>query len=229
MDGFITRESIKEYEEVLEKVVAQANKDYAENFTGDIFDCDAFCQLFHGISGVEIYHGATKGVLVIKDNNDVVFKCPFGRLTKINCCGSEEDVNFSYDYCELEWKNFIKSRNEFVDRFFAEVHYLKTCVIGNIALDFYVQEKARSFELYGSSGEWNDKTLDLASDHISNAYNLYDVSVDWVADFIAYYDEADFHILDDFLCNYDINDIHDGNIGYVGERPVIFDYSGYFD
>lgn len=229
MSNFDTRESMKIYEEKLEKIIAQANEDYANNYEYDIFDCDAFCKLFADIRGIELFHGATKGVISINGEDDVIFKCPFGKMTKINCCGSEENVDFTYDYCELEWKNYIKSRNEFVNIFFAEVRYLKTYVIGNIVLDFYIQEKARSFEMYGSSGEWDDQTLNSASDWISKAYNLYDVAVDWVADFLAYYSEEDFANLDDFLCDHDINDIHDGNIGYVGDRPVIFDYSGYYD
>ena len=35
--------------------------------------------------------------------------------------------------------------------------------------------------------------------------------------------------LDRFIDTYGINDLHTSNVGYIGNRPVLIDYSGYFE
>ena len=44
-----------------------------------------------------------------------------------------------------------------------------------------------------------------------------------------YYGEEKFEIILNFLNENGINDLHNGNWGFIGERPVIFDYSGFHE
>lgn len=44
-----------------------------------------------------------------------------------------------------------------------------------------------------------------------------------------YYGEEKFETILNFLNENRINDLHNGNWGFIGERPVIFDYSGFHE
>jgi hypothetical protein len=46
------------------------------------------------------------------------------------------------------------------------------------------------------------------------------------AAFIADYGTEDYNRLTDFLYDWDINDIHLGNVGEINNRIVIIDYAG---
>lgn len=49
----------------------------------------------------------------------------------------------------------------------------------------------------------------------------------FMADCASWYGEEKLKRMLEFCWLYDINDLHTSNVGYIGERPVIFDYSGY--
>lgn len=46
-------------------------------------------------------------------------------------------------------------------------------------------------------------------------------------EFIHEYGEEAYHTITDFLYNENVNDIHFGNVGNIGDRYVIIDYAGY--
>ena len=224
-----TEQMKKVYIVMLDNLLKNADVEYAKNITDPYLTADSFYRLIRPIENIERYNGATKGVIIMPDV-PVAFKCPFGKQTKINCFGSEEDIEFCCDYCAEECKNYKKSEEEGIAFFFAETTFLTTFEIGNIVLDVYIQELARPFEDYGSTTSFSEERIDKACSCLNSfESSLYDVDPAWMADFIDSYGEIDANILDVFLTDHAINDIHNGNIGYVDGRPVIFDYSGYYD
>jgi hypothetical protein len=51
----------------------------------------------------------------------------------------------------------------------------------------------------------------------------------WILNFIKLYGEKEFLRLCLFLEEEGINDLHEKNVGYIDGRPVLFDYSGYYE
>ena len=51
----------------------------------------------------------------------------------------------------------------------------------------------------------------------------------WLADVLAYFGEKIFNKLIEFIQYMEINDLHNGNIGYINLKPVLMDYSGWND
>ena len=51
----------------------------------------------------------------------------------------------------------------------------------------------------------------------------------WLSDALDYFGEKIFYGLLSFLDDYSIGDLHDANIGYIGMRPVLVDYSSFND
>ena len=56
-----------------------------------------------------------------------------------------------------------------------------------------------------------------------------EVSSFWVHEFLEVYGEDTFEEFTNFLTCFGINDLHSGNVGYWNNKPVIFDYSGYYE
>ena len=56
---------------------------------------------------------------------------------------------------------------------------------------------------------------------------FYIFNMEWLSDAFHFYGEKIFHKLLEFIRTVGINDLHDGNIGYIGNRPVLVDYSSF--
>ena len=65
---------------------------------------------------------------------------------------------------------------------------------------------------------------DTISDTIDEADSCCEF-MNWLIPYYANSEKAD--ELFEFLNESDINDLHSGNIGYIGNRLVLIDYSGY--
>lgn len=176
--------------------------------------------------------GATKGVLIFKQLGFVI-KIPFCRNTEecyynsnysdYECCYfTGADADNGWDYCEAEANKYERAEEEGVAECFA-----KTKKIGDIdGYPIYIQELA---EIY--------KSIDYQSSHteedsrqvssICNSNNFYMFNIEWLSDAFHYYGEKMFHKLLEFIRTVGINDLHDGNIGYIGNRPVLVDYSSF--
>jgi lantibiotic modifying enzyme len=50
---------------------------------------------------------------------------------------------------------------------------------------------------------------------------------EWLADAFEYYGLKTFNKLMNFIYEYNITDLHTDNIGYIGTRPVILDFSDF--
>lgn len=142
-------------------------------------------------------------------------------------------------YCVKEYENYSLVANEGLEMFVANIERL-TEYEGFI---FYVMERAECdyeetcttmqnylVEQAIADGEY-DGDRDVAYDDL-----YWTGDSDRVDAFLeAYYNAESNHVatmwgLFSTLCSkHKINDIHAGNIGRIGERWVLVDYSGYFD
>lgn len=152
----------------------------------------------------EIYSGACKGVIVF-DAADYVIKFDY--------CGSES-------YCEIEANNYKYAVEAGLAHYFAETRFL-TKVDG---ITFTIQERCvcNEDEVYDSLHKYVEETdcCDLSEDDVWSEVDeiCEDGRVHYIFD-----DEA----LNSFISRNYINDLHQGNFGFVNGRLVIIDFSGF--
>lgn len=177
------------------------------------------------LSSCEIASGMTKYVIIPDDLNWVI-KLPiqvrpeqYRReefLTKFN----------AYDYCDLETRNFAYAEEKGVTVFFAESYFLSLYK----GIRIYIQRKAECDEQ-----EFDDRLKKYASHYVSETCNK-DVFDEVVSDYVLNMDESKSleavfgnvpTELYDLIEERNVNDLHCGNYGFINEKPVIIDYSGY--
>jgi len=176
--------------------------------------------------------GATKGVLIFEQLGFVI-KIPFCRNSEdceynstygeYECCYfTGADTDNGWDYCEAEANKYERAEEEGLAQCFA-----KTKKIGDIdGYPIYIQELAdiyKSIDYQSSHTEEDSRQVSS----ICNSNNFYMFNIEWLSDAFHYYGEKMFHKLLEFIRTVGINDLHDGNIGYIGNRPVLVDYSSF--
>ena len=172
--------------------------------------------------------GATKGVLIFEQLGFVI-KIPF-------CCNSEDyddyyecynyftgaDTDNGWDYCEVEADKYQRAEEEGISMCFA-----KTEKIGEIdGYPIYMQELAsiyKNVDYQSSHTEEDSRQVNS----ICDSNNFYIFNIEWLSDAFHFYGEKIFHKLLEFIRTVGINDLHDGNIGYIENRPVLVDYSSF--
>ena len=92
-----------------------------------------------------------------------------------------------------------------------------------------MQEYATMFERGDSASSCHneedlEKVRSLCS---SNNYDCFNTI--WLSDVFNFFGEQLFYKLMNFIADCDIRDLHNGNIGYIGMRPVLVDYSSFND
>ena len=155
----------------------------------------------------DIYEGASKGVIVFEDADYVI---------KFDYYGSES-------YCKLEANNYADAVEAGLARYFAETRFV--CEIDGIT--FTVQEKCDCDEgaVYNSLGRYVRSTYEDEG----SEYDEHDIwsEVDCLFDEGRAYEMFEDAALAHFICSHYINDLHQGNFGFVGERLVMTDFSGF--
>lgn len=167
--------------------------------------------------------GASKAVF-ISLAHDYVIKIPF--------CGdedydTEEFYSFTcargyteWDYCDAESYIYNHLVPEHLKILFAETRFVTK--INDYPI--YIQPKCIPFDFDKfQSYESIQKTHEICSEQKLKCFNE-----NWLADV---YETYGAEILTDlllFIEEYNIQDLHNGNIGYTEEGyPIIFDYSGF--
>lgn len=183
-------------------------------------------------------NGVTKVALVF--DNYVLKSSITGYVTTADDEGNylEEDEiheTFDRDYCEIEYKVYRKAVATGVGKFFAE-----TISLGD---GVYMQEKydldfdhgiPEGMELTGlikqyydsehlvSWAEFHAESLGLLS--LYEAIQQNSLLFAWL---VTLYDYNDLAALSTFIEEYEINDLHEGNVGWFGHELKFIDYSGY--
>ena len=184
-------------------------------------------------SGVEWAAGVTKVVLFPR-GMEIVVKIPFmgegfsdGSFTFFE--GAFEPDG--WDYCKVESILFetAETEGEYLSDYFLETEYIGS-VHGH---PIYIQERGVTLD-DTKPNNWDEdqpKEQLIRNDEIRRFCNkrmLKCFNPTWIADFIDYYSEASFLVLERFLRNNDISDLHSENIGYsLAGVPVIIDYSSF--
>ena len=154
--------------------------------------------------------GASKVCIWHKDLDDWVIKV--GYTEKVAC-----------DYATLEYENYLRAVEEGFGAYFPTTIYL-----GEFGgRDFYLQEYADCDENKVSS-DWFERVKDQHDedgeeydpDHLWDELDCLD---DDEKAFLSFRDNA----FCTFLWDNGIGDLHEANFGYIGDRMVIVDFSGW--
>ena len=179
--------------------------------------------------------GVSKVAIIPKEKNYVIKIPYYGKYRKSNGIKCFDpyfsSISKSSDYCKSEEIIYNKAKANGLDTFFAEIEQ-----IGKIkSIPIYVQRKAVIFEdvYYPEDDEEENlneheisifKTITTKySDLVEDEY----LPLSWMKDFICSYGELAFDKLYNFLSDNNIQDLHSENIGYIRERPVLVDFSGF--
>ena len=179
--------------------------------------------------------GVSKVAIIPKEKNYVIKIPYYGVYRKSNGIKCFDpyfsSISKSSDYCKSEEIIYNKAKANGLDTFFAEIEQ-----IGKIkSIPIYVQRKAVIFEdvYYPEDDEEENlneheisifKTITTKySDLVEDEY----LPISWMKDFICSYGELAFDKLYNFLSDNNIQDLHSENIGYICERPVLVDFSGF--
>lgn len=180
---------------------------------------------FREIDNYTVDDGASKICIVFK-NLPYVIKWSMGYEDS----EAMEEVQFYKD-----------AERQHLERFFPQTQHLTT--IGEI--EFVIQEKvdfdahALSYNLdYKSYRTKYMKIVKTASPRIIDKVNkktreschgsyARDLDRLWVAMALVLYGKKAVKVLCEFIINHNINDLHNSNIGYLNDRPIILDFSGF--
>jgi len=195
--------------------------------------------------------GCSKGVIVFKELNFVIkipFYCeyyegeggyydsqdnwvegydgepsgsPFAGVQVEGYCHNNE-----WDYCETESIRYeVAEKNDMAD------HFARTWLLGEVrGWPIYAQTKACMF-LSAASCEirskrnYTQQERDVASK--AKKDNCIHLADEWVMDFISFWGVDRFSAFSCFLDEWEITDLHAGNLGYVNGIPCLVDYSSY--
>lgn len=165
--------------------------------------------------------GMTKDVLIFKAEG---FVLKFSKL---------EDE----DFCKLEYKNYLRAKAAGVEKILLPTTFFYK---NNFGITFYkqpifykCQDDLTRYErkILSHKSKYTQKVTQKRE---SKFYDLlddfFDTTIDdsWMVRAIQYYGYDFMRKVAKWTCENSINDLHEGNIGYIGNfRPVIFDYSGF--
>ena len=193
--------------------------------------------------------GASKVVLVFT-NSDYVVKIPFkgefcecdnydcenscnrgcscsrcSRRSVVESCdeftGARIGENeYSWDYCAAEQFFYERAIVAGVEEFF-----IKTIFIGEFnGHPIYLQEKV---EVYGYNSQ--TKSSEQSKEIFMKKFRCSEIqSADFGGLLVDCYGEERVNQLVEFLSEVGISDLHNSNVGICANRPVLFDYSGYY-
>jgi hypothetical protein len=132
------------------------------------------------------------------------------------------NANEGWDYCEAEVRYYDNAKESCIEDYFA-----KTWLIGTVhGHPIYAQARAEMFEGSTSTREYPKEKAKTVSDYCHDM-NYHCFNDWWLADFVDFFGMEALDKLQNFLENEGIEDLHDGNIGYVAGVPVLIDYAGY--
>lgn len=169
--------------------------------------------------------GASKLALIFK-NLSYVIKIPFSG----NYSEEEEYGDFcnagswgNWDYCEAEENIYQHAKTNGLEECFAKTERIATIN----GYPIYKQEYVTVYN-YGESSCHTQQDEEKINSFCEEE-DFYACEKNWLADVLAYFGETVFNKLVAFIRQEDINDLHNGNIGYIGLKPVLMDYSGWDD
>ena len=161
---------------------------------------------------LEIQYGATK-IVFIDLSDDYVLKVPMGKV----------------DFCAIEVENYTKISTKYPEyaKYLAECWYAGNFSTNDGEIPMYIMQRADidpdrvsdiSYKSYISNNPDDPDGYEYYWDESDIAYDcLYTIYGDVIS------------VLYEIFNEFDINDIHTSNIGFIAEdEPIIIDYSGFY-
>lgn len=200
-------------EEIIERVVSALQDVTIEE------SYDAVINLAKELGG-EFHQGATRMCIALP-HEDEVFKFPI----------FDSDCGYK-NYCEIEARNYEGAKSFGV----TDVLLPITCQIKNKnGFSVYTQPKY-SFSVHNAKNNWQyNKNISksfCSLDNNKQVQALYRKFFDsrlsyfWFEFVYLYYGKAFTRRLIDWTHKYKVNDLHNGNTGFLHGRPIILDYAG---
>ena len=190
--------------------------------------------------------GASK-LVILPFGEDFVIKIPFNGTY----CDDEIDYETGEVLSEGAWEHFTSEEYYSENMEFDGNYCGREADISDIATAEDLEECFAITECVGRCGDYLiykqaratailADILDEKSDSLSaeernsirdkcDSMGVYRFNVYWLNDFLEFFGEEILKQLDRFIDTYGINDLHTSNVGYIGNRPVLIDYSGYFE
>ena len=191
--------------------------------------------------------GASK-LVILPNDVDFVIKIPFNgqyRGHGIDCETGEitseggwehftseeyyspEGMEFDGNYCGREVDISNLAWEEDLDECFALTECIGKCN------EYYIYKQTKATCILSDiEDEKRDSLTNEKKESIRSKcreLNVYCFNLLWINDFLSFFGEEILKQLSDFLEAHNINDLHNSNIGYIGNRPVLIDYSGFFE
>lgn len=174
--------------------------------------------------------GATK-IVLINDDEQYVIKIPLLGEENYN---EEEDCSEIEEFCcapysEEKW-NYCES--EAIISSYAQQAHLGMCFVPTIRIGtvhnmpIYIQKKVKVFN--DCEREVKPKSNSISNyDKLSDYKGCHILRGNFGGLLLEYYGAKFLIKLFKFFVRYDINDLHNSNVGFEDGRPVIFDYAGF--
>lgn len=180
-----------------------------------------------------IYSSGVSKLCIIPIGADFVIKIPFNSswndldevYEKFFCATDSFDHQWDYCFSELLVYNLSKSEN--VNKTFC-----KTRLLGQINnYPIYIQERATPLKCIPEKVKIDSNEIitetETPSVQYCKSHGFKCFSTVWIKDAMDFYGERRLNKILAFIKNNHIHDLHNGNIGYIGDRPVLLDFSGY--
>jgi hypothetical protein len=184
----------------------ESNNDSIETYGWDFMDNI-------GDKGLEFHTGATRGCYTCPDWNYVI----------------KFDLYKNGTYCQTELRNYERAKFYRVEQVLLPIE--RHTILDN-GIEIYFQTPYTSSykncpkdvarELEKAKGAMNPKLFN----HICASMN-YDIADRWVARVVQLYGKKFLKSFQEWRKECEVNDLHKGNIGFLGNRPIILDYAGY--
>lgn len=235
MEYFKTIQPLK----ILKKSFLRKGMDFYEDMNLDFFDSMG--------EDIDIFNyacGASKLVLIPLDPSEkYVIKIPYTgyyygsyNYEKTEKTGSFFHYNHRYDkyeagevkqlpwdYCATEVKRYRLAREKGFEKFFARTFFYTTIN----GYPIYLQEKCNVL-----SKNRKDHTFSKEERRRTSSIEMADIAIniDWLTAFRLQYGEQKLIEFSDFIktLNWD-DDLRDENVGYLNNKPVLIDYSGFME
>ena len=131
-----------------------------------------------------------------------------------------------WDYCETESYRYLEAEKHDVSEYFAKTWYIGSVkdwpIYAQIRANMYCS--LESCSVRSRKNYSNEERESVKS--IKEATHFY-VSDEWMIDFINYWGEDALMNLINFCDEWFIDDLHDGNLGYICGAPCLVDYSSF--
>lgn len=173
-----------------------------------------------------INYGCTK-LVIIPPDTDYVIKIPF--LTDETCefCSAIYPIHnlHGWDYCASECEWYYVAAQHGIKDFFAQSEYVFSY---NDYIKVYVQEKCKIYNGAGYVKHSKEERFEVLNKLDSIKCRNTPLDLDFLVELFKYYSEAE---IQKFLIftERNLSDLHNANVGFRYGRPVLVDYSGFYD